>query len=550
MTVFDLHCHPSFKSSLLNDDLNQCPTPIDFVDIQIKAPLGLGPCLEKVAGDSLDSQSSFGQIPGGSLVVASFLAFERVYAFVEDLKRVKNLGKNVFQNMKDEKDSYFDILTNRDVAHFLTFLSKKSGLRQYQLVQSIADYPANPDVNTVYVVVSIEGGHNFYVQKKLLDQEQGDHPQEIIEQLKFWKRHSADPLTAGQFPRLLYITMTHHGQNLLANHAWAIPIRFAGNTVDVGSFDPTGNGLSEVGEQFLRTALSEEAGQKRILIDVKHLGLASRKRVYEIMEKDFPTVPILATHMGVTGTSWDQPPFERIDSPADHPQNMVVSYQPSGGFLREIPPTDSDHSGLTSIKFNTWSINLYDEDIIRIMRSGGLIGVSMDRRILGAVGVEPERFSRHDFPKNWLTMEKPTLPPKGKGMLYPTKALPNQFDGNQSKVQQDLWAFCQNVIHLVLITELAKGNADPESAVSASIDPWDHICLGSDFDGLVSAIKTCPTSEQLPHFFGQRMKATLEAMAAHLNTSPFIVNPIEIPADVIDRLSFKNGLNFLKKHFN
>ena len=542
MPFFDLHCHPSFKSALLNDDLSLCPSPIEAVDIQLRVPFPV--CVENLAGNSLDSQSSFSQIPGGSLVVAGFLAFERVYAFVPDLKKVKNLGTKVLQNMANETESYHQLMTGRDLAHFQKFLPTPSGLRQYKLLSSITEYPSPPDPNTIYVVASIEGIHNFYSRKKLLDQEKPANQQEIVDQLELWKQQSAvDPAT---FPRLLHITLAHHGQNALTNHAWAIPIRFATDTVSVGSFNPTGNGLSDLGELFVRVALRESATEKRILLDVKHLSLTARKQVYKLMREEFPDVPILATHMGVVGTSWEQPPIAAIRSSADHPKNQFVTYNRIGGFLRRVPP-DSSGSMLTRIPFNPWSINLYDEDIIQIMRSGGLIGVSLDRRILGATltggPVEDERFSRDDIPPTWQVSQGDPL------SFYPSIALPTLFSGNQGKAVQDLWSFCQSIVHLVLLTELAKGNQNEDDRVPASINPWDHICLGSDFDGLISAVKTCPSADHFTHLFGPKLKEVLTAMINHLNAHPVTTTPLSVPVNVVEKLSFKNGLDFLKKHF-
>lgn len=544
MPFFDLHCHPSFKSALLNDDLSLCPNPIDAVDIQLSVPFPA--CVENLAGNSLDSQLSFDQIPGGSLVVAGFLAFERVYAFVPDLKKVKNLGANVLQNMADETESYHQLMTGRDLAHFQNFLPTPSGLRQYKLLTSITEYPSPPDPNTVYVVASVEGVHNFYDRKKLAVQEHPDNQKEIVDKLETWKQESAK--NPKKFPRLLHITLAHHGQNVLTNHAWAIPIRFASTTVSVGSFNPTGNGLSPLGESFVRTALRESPTEKRILVDVKHLSLASRRKVYEIMgEAEFADVPILATHMGVVGTSWQHPPIADIRPSTEHPKNQFVSYRRIGGFLRQVPPEPSG-SLLTRIPFNPWSINLYDEDIIRIMQSRGLIGVSLDRRILGGTltggPVEDERFSRADFPPEWQVSAQDAP------SFYPTEALPTLFDGNPSKANQDRWAFCQNIIHIVLMTELAKGNTNMADRVPADVDPWDHICLGSDYDGLISAVKTCPTADHLPNLFDQKFETVLGAMIEHLNKHALsLAKPIKVPAKIVEKLSFKNGLDFLKKHF-
>ncbi len=552
MAFFDLHTHPSFKSSLLNDDVAQCPNPVGFVDIQLKGPLGN--CIEAIAGDSLDSQCSFGQVAGGSLLAVSFIAFERVYAFVKDLDRIKNIGGKILPEMRDQKDSYFDRLIGRELNHFLRFEEKPetaSGPRQYKLLKHMGEYPNPPDPNTVYVVASVEGVHNFYKKPKLQDQE--DNPAEIVTALEQWKTDSFQ--NPDQFPRLLYITLAHHGQNVLTNHAWAIPVRFAHNLVTVGSFDPTGDGLSPLGETFVRTALRETPTEKRVLVDVKHLSLKARQQVYAIMEPEFPGVPILATHMGVTGTSWDSPPINDVRPMRDRPKNLVVSYAPVAGFIRRVPPSlPNPRSQLTHIPFNPWSINLYDEDIIQIMRSGGLIGVSLDRRIIGAtlnpksilepVSVEDERFSRADFPPAWRSgMGTPVS-------LYPQTALPHGFDGNVEKPVSDLWAFRQQVLHIVLITELNKNPANPpEMRVPASIDPWQHICLGSDYDGLITALKTCPSAGQLPRLFREDLKSCLTSMVQHLNTNPVIVNKIQVPADVIERLSVRNGLDFLKNHF-
>ncbi|MCY7356365.1 MAG: hypothetical protein LH609_02655, partial [Rudanella sp.] len=142
MAFFDLHTHPSFKSSLLNDNVDLCDNPVGFVDIQLNGPLGN--CMEAIAGDSLDSQSSFGQVPGGSLLVVSFIAFERVYAFVKDLSRIKNIGPKILPDMQEQKESYFDRLVERDLHHFLRFEEQPVGERRYKLIQRMADYPPPP----------------------------------------------------------------------------------------------------------------------------------------------------------------------------------------------------------------------------------------------------------------------------------------------------------------------------------------------------------------------------------------------------------------------
>lgn len=541
MPFFDLHCHPSFKSALSDLDVNNCNSPIPPVDVN-----GVGllaPCINLLAGNTLDSQSSFSQIPSGSLVVASFMVFERAYTFIPELRRLTPLDTRILDDIQNQQQSYHSNMTQRDIRHFLNHLTQPTEDRRYQLINSIGEYPANPAQNTVYVIGSVEGAHNFYDIANLPEQEAPQNQARIVNVLKEWKRNSA--ANPDEFPRLLYITLCHHAQNALANHAWAIPINFDPGSLSIGSFDPTGNGISPVGKDFVRTALSQDGGEKRILIDVKHLGIKARQDYYQLMESEFPGVPILATHTGVTGTSWDRPP---LSSPprsfVNNPACLEVQYKEIGGFLRRVPPTGTQPlDQLDFIQFNPWSINLYNEDIVHIMRSRGLIGVSLDRRIIGSKlttsFVDPERFSRQDIPSTWLT--NPDLP----FSLYPTAPLPNLFSGNQARAVQDQWTFAQQIVHIVLIAELSKN----EGTLPQNLNPWDHICLGSDYDGLINSIRTAETARTLDRLFNSRLQQFIEEMINHLVVHGVLSNSTTVPQNVIQKLSIENALAFLRQHF-
>ena len=546
MPFFDLHCHPSFKSALAHLNVADCPNPIVPVDVNGTGLFAV--CLNAIAGNSLDSQSSFSQIPGGSLVVASFLALERSYTFISVLRHLTPLDNQILDTIQNQTGSYHAHLKDRDLQHFLNFLPQSTPTRRYQLINSMLDYPATPDANTVYVIGSIEGGHNFYDIADLVSQETPPNQSRIIDVLKNWKRDSAsDP---GHFPRLLYITLCHHAQNALANHAWAVPLTFDPGFLAVGSFDPTGNGLSDTGKEFVRTALRQEGNQKRILIDIKHLGIQARQDYYKLRDSEFADVPILATHMGVTGTSWERPPLFISPKPfAGNPACLEVQYGEIGGFvIRKDPPTGSQPSDqLTRIPFNPWSINLYNEDIVEVMRSQGLIGVSLDRRIIGAklttAFVDPERFSRHDIPQAWLgNPDKPFS-------LYPAPPLPDLpdilFRTSQITALQDQWTFAQQIVHIVLISELAKN----ENKLPAALNPWEHICLGSDYDGLINSIRTAETARTLDRLFNNRLQQFIEAMIKHLINNGVLSNAVTVPHNIIQKLSVENGLAFLRKHF-
>ncbi|MBA3900537.1 MAG: hypothetical protein H0X62_10060, partial [Bacteroidetes bacterium] len=106
------------------------------------------------------------------------------------------------------------------------------------------------------------------------------------------------------------------------------------------------------------------------LIDIKHMSLKSRKDYYEYRRSKGYSEPILATHMGVTGLSWDYKfPVSACKKFKGRGYSMIKYYQ------------EKQEGAL--VPFNPCSINMYDEDIKEVLLSGGLIGMSLDRGILG-----------------------------------------------------------------------------------------------------------------------------------------------------------------------
>jgi microsomal dipeptidase-like Zn-dependent dipeptidase len=315
-----------------------------------------------------------------------------------------------------------------------------------------------------------------------------------------------------------------------------------------GSFTPTGNGLTAAGFAFIDAALKQSDTEKRVLIDIKHLSTVARNQAYAHIRTRFPGTPLLASHAGVTGMSWkDQP--RRVDSLStnpDFPNSLFARFDQLAirGFMR-----NDDNGHLTSLTFNGWSVNLFDEDIIEIIASRGLIGIQFDPRILGVKGTEVERFSKKEYQQGW-----PNLPVVKHSLIdvkeaYTFDPLPDFiFGGTNNESSLHRWHFCQTIIHIALVITLENQAGNPDLA---GIDPWNHICLGTDYDGLITAIKTAPKANTLSNLLNQETVDCLQAMAHFLNTrnGNFGGNPIIVPFDVLSKIQQTNGINFLRTHF-
>lgn len=122
--------------------------------------------------------------------------------------------------------------------------------------------------------------------------------------------------------------------------------------------DPSiGKGFTELGKSVVRRLLDEDRGRK-ILIDIRHMSPEGKKWLYQYWEKEEiqgKNFPIIATGVGISGLSSDNPAFL-------------------------LPDTDAKNVD----RYNSiWQQNLSNEDVIQIVRSKGIIGVSLDEQVLG-----------------------------------------------------------------------------------------------------------------------------------------------------------------------
>jgi len=160
-------------------------------------------------------------------------------------------------------------------------------------------------------------------------------------------------------------------------------------------------------------------------------------------------------------------------------------------------------------KYYSFEINLSDNDIREIVESKGIIGLEVDQRILG-YNLSKGRF------KKWFS---------------------NIF--KQDHKQNLSWAKCywDNLIYI----------AEVSYEAGLKSDPWQCICMGCDFDGIINPLNEFRTIDRLDDL----LLAIQEYLRSYwAESNPKIpVNTGGTPSDVIYNIGYKNLLSFTQKHF-
>jgi hypothetical protein len=232
---------------------------------------------------------------------------------------------------------------------------------------------------------------------------------------------------------IFFITYCHHFDNGLCGHARSMPIIAQA----LGLLDQTarvGEGFNQLGFEVLKyllavreegeQVLDDPAAGRRILIDLKHMSIAGRLAVYDLVRKynegkdQEDRIPLIASHVGISGHSTEKL-VDQIRNHKEDDKHQISKREINGRELR----------------FNTWSINLGRQEVRWIIDSGGLIGLSMEQNILGI------------------------------GFFEKLK-------------DKDMSFHADLLVHQLLI--MAQESGTPEF--------WKHISIGTDFDGIINPV--------------------------------------------------------------
>lgn len=402
--------------------------------------------------------------------------------------------------LRSREIDYFQVLTQQ--IHYIQqhegkpyYINGKP--HTYKIVRTKADIDSvlnNPQM--LGVVLCVEGthsiGHSVYIANIDLATSATTQPSEIereyqeVLQDNIARLKGLQPLAYTQNTYLnapvFYMTLAKtfpnglYGASLSFNRA---QLTYISRPNDIGL------PASKLGKKVVELLVSGSGERKPIYADIQHLSLEARKSFYAQNDRASLVggeVPIIASHTGISGLDWESPLYKKKD----------------------------DENKNNNEYLNHWQQNLGKQDIEKIAEYKGLIGITLDKTVLGGA----------------LSLRRIS------------DALPN----TTRKRAACLELFLANVFKIVQV--LNKKQA------------WDIIALGSNFDALNEVLDAYPSARHLRNL--------------HSDIQTFLDNPYPIAPDatgltvaeinrlkfgytgieIADKILWKNSLLFLRQHLN
>jgi hypothetical protein len=278
--------------------------------------------------------------------------------------------------------------------------------------------------------------------------------------------------------RPAFVTLAHHFWNGLCGHEQSL-----GGIVTCAVDQSNGMqvvGITEAGKAVIKELIDirmTDDGQmvKPVLIDIKHMSRKARLDYFSMLDNEFApiAVPVLCSHGAVNGLS-----------AAEGPQrNTAIAGE---GVFNEI------------------SINMYDDELLRIESSGGVFGIQLDERRIGS------KQALRKAKGSWTRRD----------MLYKWSRL--------------VWQQIQHVAELM--------DANDRYA-------WGIQCLGTDFDGVIDPINGYWTADTLDDLDDYLLKHAYNYLNETHGPCPLkqARNRNAQAEEVVDRIMTGNALNFFSK---
>ena len=344
----DFHCHPALKpfSKSFSKKSTQGLNTLDNVKRSIWYKTHLK--LFKKALNALTTLTKFTQADftsalegGAKILMVSIDPMERELILSKNKTEQRKSGsllKNLVQGIGQRRINYLYHLENyfedlqRNI-HFLKQLENEHKLVNgqssiYKVVDSYEDIDLQAE-NTIYIVLTIEGGHAFrstlYTGIATIENQA-----EIFDNISKLKHTDS-------IPTPFFVSLAHHFPNGLCGQAKSLTgiASLAYNQEENPNL-----GLLPLGKKVIDLLLNN-TNEKRIYIDLKHMNIKSRKEFYDYMET---------------------PRYANEDIP------IIVSH----GATNYLPlPSQPDNE-----------INFYKEEIVKIAGTGGIFGIQLDSRRL------------------------------------------------------------------------------------------------------------------------------------------------------------------------
>ncbi|TVP46139.1 MAG: hypothetical protein EA341_14325 [Mongoliibacter sp.] len=550
---FDSHLHITMKSqfSLESDPINPWRT-ITFADISE----GLS-FLQKCLGRGMFEKTFVSQSSPDQLLNANYNIIMAALFYPDKglLKAIQQ--KTVFMNLLESKQGagfgrilnykrYLELIKEPNpinvVKNDLKLLEMKDPLgRQYRLLKKKSDYEQNGK-DTLNLVFTVEGLH--CLASDLKDGQLANDSEKTIENL--------DQLLKENPIKIISINITHidNSNQIFCNQAYAMDGMRANGFREV-ELRPTGCGLTSEGEKIIK-ALDERG----ILTDTKHMSVVARKELYQFRRKEGITSPIICSHGGLTGIWFDQSDEKFTD--------YILETRKIGGHQRMRlgkPIKYKKGKVYDQIGFNASTINLFNEDVKEIFDSNGLLGISLDQRVLGYSGVfktgtghitnnvltgsagiwsginwvtDTDFVSLEEFKDRGFRSERPF------GFAWrncvDADALDKLVNKNINNVREiHFLHFAFHILHCMVLGRQWDSRNGVEKMLS------QVLCIGSDYDGMIESIYSAKDATEI-HLLREKFIKDFPGILKE--------NKIDLPQGMsirsaADRIFFENGRDFV-----
>lgn len=331
------------------------------------------------------------------------------------------------------------------------------------------------DPTKVGFVVSIKGGHSLgnylYIEQNQVDT---DEYQNIV--LKNVNRlKGAVPLAEDGKEFLNIPIFSINFGNFFADGVSGKTARFSINEEEAFKRPTTiDDDITELGQKVIFAMLDEKKG-RRILVDIGGMSLRSRQWYYKHVKtqryrKD--SIPIIATGVGISGLSSRDNAYGKAD------KKEVLNHE---------------------------TTNLSRQDLIAIVQSRGLVGLSLERDRL--MGKELQR-------------------------IY-DESIPNSADRRRIAVEALVGNICK-AIHM-----------------SNSIEAWDMLCISSQFDTHARHIDVFNSSDDMVALYRDLLEffenpRDIKGLYSVKEIKNFMYN--YSAQELVDKIMYKNAMRFLTKH--
>lgn len=509
MPFFDFHCHPGLKPQF-SDPLTKV-TPWDDIDAKLSIARDLKLRINKLFNEVLNSQSNLTQLVQAEVKLIGLILHAPEQKIGKALGEKNIVNKGSVNLINGKQLAYLTEGTHsyaliKEELNWLNITVSPTPGEKLVILNKAADFDETA-AGTVFGAIIVEGLHCFFD-----DPNDPDAKQVYLQNFQeFTSRHT-----------VLSINLCHMQQNQFCNHAHGIQF------FNPAYFYPTQKGITAWGMEMITLM-----GEKKILVDIKHMSLKSRWELYTHYnpqgDNNFKH-PLICTHAGTTGLSVRDRVKYIYNPPVDKGQVYEVTY------LKPL----SRH--FKNTYHNCSSINLYDEDIENILLSGGIIGLSFDQRILGFAdeSVIPGLTVPHDLEyishleaEFFLGPQPSALPAwPGDSHVWAAEDLedldPSLFIDTHRRF------LVNNIIHILWV-------ANKHNAINMH-DAVKQICIGTDFDGLINAIDCCKQATGLQQL-KKDMRTDLQEGIASLPGDAHEVDADEL----LDNIFYNNGKHFMLK---